>query len=115
MDFLEKRLWQSHYKHDAKYADNKYTTFKLGYHWRELKIGKFKGKEVKYVCYCYPLYIKWCLENWDGFKLTAYEQSSLIDGLKNKLEKDPDNKELKEMLEYHTNLFYNTKGYGLRK
>lgn len=116
MNCFEKDLWKEHYKyHDAKYADNKYTTFTLGYPWRIMKIGKYKSKEVKWVCYCFPMYIKWCLENWDGFQLTFNEQFALVKGLRNKIEQDPDNQKLKELLEYHENLCNNTKGYGLRK
>lgn len=110
-----KQWWPNYYKTDAKYADNTYTKFHFGYPWRKLKIGKFKDKDVKWVCYCFPMYIKWCLENWKNFKLTYNEQFDLVKSLKNRLEKDPDNQELKEFLEYHETLCTNTKGYGLRK
>ena len=34
-------------------------------------------------------YITWCLSNWNGFKLTAYERFEYIKGLKRQLERNP--------------------------
>ena len=66
---------------DCYKADNKYTTSKWNYQWRIFKIGKYKGEEVKRICYCNPSYITWCLNNWSGFKLTDYEQFDYKRGL----------------------------------
>ena len=90
---------------DAQYADEKYTTTQFNYVWRILKIGKYKGEEVKRICYLNPDYIDWCKKNWTGFKLTKHEHFDYINGLKRKLEKYPDDLTLIEKIEYQECLY----------
>jgi hypothetical protein len=101
-----------YYRSDAQYADERYTTTKFNYVWRILKIGKYQGEEVKYVCYINPNYIDWCKKNWKGFKLTKHEHFSYIEGLKNKLEKYPDDMDLIDKIEYEESLYDLRSGYG---
>ena len=79
---------------DCDRVDDKYTK-SIGFSiWRFFKIGKYKDREVKKVCYCSPSYIEWCLKNWEGFELTKDEHFDYIQGWKKKLQQNPDNKEL---------------------
>lgn len=61
-----------------------------GSEWR-MNIGdaEFVWIQVKKICYYNPTYITWCLSNWNGFKLTAYERFEYIKGLKRQLERNP--------------------------
>lgn len=79
---------------DCHKVDNKYTEAKFNYVWRIFKIGKYKGQEVKKICYCNPSYIDWCLKNWEGFKLTKHEHWDYLQGLRKRLSQNPDNEEL---------------------
>jgi hypothetical protein len=111
---INKQLWgpKRYHTTDAQYADNKYTKESFLLVWRLFKIGKYKDQEVKKICYMNPNYIDWCLTNWDGFKLTKNEHFDYIQGLKNRLKKDPDNKELQNRIKIHE-LKYNLRtGYG---
>ena len=96
-------------KNDRQRVDNKYTIAIGMSIWRYFNIGKYKHQEVKKICYQYPSYIEWCLENWDGFKLTKSEHWDYLQGLRNKLSRDPNNKELaskvkRQELSYSNNL-----------
>lgn len=62
--------------------------------WRFFNIGKYKNQMVKAICYSNPFYIAWCLENWNGFKLTDYERFNYIKGLKRQLERNPEDEDL---------------------
>ena len=86
---------------------DKYATKNRGSISRTFNIGKFKGKAVDWVCYCFPDYIEWCLKNWDGFKLLKEERLSYMSTLHNKLERDPNNEELKFRV-MRAELFYIT-------
>lgn len=101
----------NYYKSDAQYADGKYTTSTFHYVWRKFKIGKYKGQDVKRICYINPNYIDWCKKNWDGFKLTKMEHWDYIEGLKNKLTKDPENEDLQTKIYYQEKLYELRTGY----
>ena len=48
MSKIPNMLNESKYRRsDAQYTDEKYTTTQFNYVWRILKIGKYKGEEVK--------------------------------------------------------------------
>jgi hypothetical protein len=100
---INKRLWSArkYYTSDVQYVDERYTTETFNCVWRIFKIGKYKGQEVKKICYQNPNYIDWCLKNWEGFKLTKMEHFDYIQGLTHRLERDPDNEELKQRLTIH--------------
>lgn len=90
---------------DCNKVDNKYTKAIGICVWRFFKIGKYKDQEVKRICYCFPSYIEWCLKNWEGFKLTKHEHWDYIQGLKRKLEKNPDDSELALKIERQETLY----------
>ena len=100
---INKQLWshQKYHTSDVQYVDGKYTTELFNMVLRVFKIGKYKGQEVKKICYQNPNYIDWCLENWKGFKLTKNEHFDYIQGLKSRLERDPNNEQLKTRLKIH--------------
>jgi hypothetical protein len=91
---------------DKKFKD-KYTEKRLGRTSRIFTIGKFKGKNVDWVCYCFPDYIEWCLKNLEGFSLLKEERLSYLCTLENKLKRNPDNEELKFRV-MRAELFYTT-------
>lgn len=86
---------------DYRKVDNKYTTAIGMSVWRYFNIGKHKHQEVKKVCYLYPDYITWCLNNWEGFSLTSHERFDYVKGLKRQLEKSPNNEELIMRIRIH--------------
>lgn len=79
---------------DCRRVDNKYTTAIGMSVWRFFNIGKYKNQMVKAICYSNPFYIAWCLENWNGFKLTTYERFNYIKGLKRQLDRNPEDEDL---------------------
>lgn len=79
---------------DCRRVDNRYTTAIGMSVWRFFNIGKYKNQMVKAICYSNPFYIAWCLENWNGFKLTDYERFNYIKGLKRQLERNPEDEDL---------------------
>lgn len=74
---------------DYRKVDNIYTCVIGMSVWRFFNVGKYKHVQVKKICYYNPTYITWCLSNWNGFKLTAYERFEYIKGLKRQLERNP--------------------------
>ena len=91
---------------DKNFKD-KYTTKNRSSISRTFNIGKFKGKAVDWVCHCFPDYIEWCLKNWDGFKLLKAERLSYMSTLRQRLDRDPNNEELKIRV-MRAQLFYTT-------
>ena len=114
MKSINRQLFGDHkyFRSDTCYVDNKYTTEQTLCVWRFFKIGKYKGQEVKKICYQNPNYIDWCLQNWDGFKLTKYEHFDYIQGLKYRLERNPDNEDLKNRIKIHEMKYDLRRGYG---
>lgn len=96
-----KSVWMDKSFKDKYTTKNRYSINRI------FNIGKFKGKAVDWVCYCFPDYIEWCLKNWSDFKLLKEERLSYYSTLSNRLEKDPNNEALKFRV-MRAQLFYTT-------